>query len=104
MSEEGGLKLISDLKDEFDERKGMSRDHWIAEYCAPMSRGEVWIQNLTKTFGKTLVESRASVQRVAAFLRTQRARPEVLKCMKNGIPLQGAGEEIVGCCVFSAAS
>lgn len=77
------------------EDKPISANSFQGEYCAPMRHAQAWLSARRRDFGEKLC-SMMSFGRVEEFLKTDRARLQVLKCMRANIRLEGTSDEQPG--------
>ena len=94
ISDEGRKALLVTLREDLDLRRGLSRDVFINEYCAPMRKQETWLSMIHKTYGA--IAARPATERVGQYLRSSKARIQILACMRAGVPLHGLSEEQPG--------
>ena len=94
ISDEGRKALLVTLREDLDLRRGLSRDVFINEYCAPMRKQETWLSWIHKTYGA--IAARPATERVGQYLRSSKARIQILACMRAGVPLHGLSEEQPG--------
>ena len=94
ISDEGRKALLVALREDLDLKRGLSRDVFINEYCAPMRKQETWLSWIHKTYGA--IAARPATERVGQYLRSSKARIQILACMRAGVPLHGLSEEQPG--------
>lgn len=87
MSDEGRKQVLGVLAEAREAGQGISQKVFVAEFCAVAKCAENWVKAKRHHYGQ-LAELPA-FERVEAFLRSARARLEILACMKSGIRLEG---------------
>ena len=94
LSDDWRLAVAGCYGEEASKGIGFSKESFLSELCVPAKHAENWVKARRREFG-ALAESPA-FRRVEEFLQSSQSRPQLLKCIRLGIPLQGSGPQAQG--------
>ena len=80
--------------EEVSKGTAFSKNSFESEYCVPAKHAEVWVKAQRRQYG-CLAESPAFT-RLESYLMSSQARPQILKCMRLGVRLEGSGPGSTG--------